>query len=112
MLFIVLLIIPVQVIAGEYKEIWQCRDQFKTNVPTIVVAKISNDQKFGEIEVANTKYITAFLIEGFNRMWVWGITQEEKPQIKFDFVIKPNGDGTYRDFVSGDRQEMTCKQNK
>ncbi len=113
-LFITLLFVfSHSAFSSEVIETWECQESSYGNWADILVqAQVIKDRTEGEIHVAGIIHSTEFQINGFNRRWDFGLSDEGA--YKFAFVIKPNGNASYYDFSlksqSGPSMILHCRQ--
>ena len=72
-------------------ETWECFDQFDAEFGAPLVT-LNRWDGAGKVTVAQTDHPAFFEVEGLNRRWNFG------RDLKFSFLIKPNGIGLYLDF--------------
>ncbi len=84
----------------------------QATIPSII-ARINEDKKTGEIEIAGTSYRTSYKVEGANRRWDWGDGKDDT--FRFMFAIMSDDSAVYMDYGpnaehNGPGQHFDCKQ--
>lgn len=102
-------------------EIWECVELRLTPdwnnilVEASVVENKKDDgslRKFGFVVAANTKHLSAYVVNGFIRRWDFDLREDKT--YNYAFEIEPSGDAKYYDF--GEKDEafpsllMKCRQ--
>lgn len=112
-LLLIMLLTPVAQAKNETVEViedWECRDVFDTDWSDILVtAQVFKGREYGQIHVAGVVHDAVFEVEGFNRHWYFGPSEEGG--VNFGFTIKPNGAAIYSDFRAlTSISSMSCRQ--
>jgi hypothetical protein len=99
---------------GKPIETWQCQQHSYDDWSNIlVVATVEEGRRSGEITVAGVTHTAIFQVEGFDRRWDFGTTDNP---VRFAFIVQPNGDATYFDFRDGGTAKpsnfMFCRQRR
>lgn len=87
-------------------ETWNCKDRFQPS-ETLLVAKIYEGRKFGELEVAGITHTAEFRIAGIERRWNFE-PDEKNGSYVYSLVILPNGSADYYDFSYASPEEAVA----
>ena len=106
LMFTALATFGVQAQGSDTVETWRCyglRDFDKNSVLVELtrVTAAGETQGFGQISVAGVTHHALFRITGFDRRWDFG------KDLKYAFIIKPDGRGAYYDFSLLEEGETT-----
>jgi hypothetical protein len=77
-------------------EIWECKEAYGSWDKILVLATIEDGRQYGEVLVAGVTHKSQFQIQGFDRRWDFGLAKDGN--LKYAFVIAPNGSASYYDF--------------
>ena len=95
-------------------EVWKCSPGgYFTNSNVVLTAKVNKDKTSGVLEVAGTVYDTHYLVEGFNRKWIFG--ERGDGMFRYTLMLAPAGNAYYFDFgnkgiEAESSQSYGCKQ--
>ena len=76
-------------------EVWECRGLGESWDQVLVRAAVEEGRETGTSEVAGVKYTTHFLMDGFDRRWDFGSSDDTHV---YAFIIAPDGSGRYYNF--------------
>jgi len=94
---VITLLFSINVYAEKSAEVWQCQESKYGNWSNILVnATVNKDRQSGKIFVAGVIQEASFKINGFNRRWDFGLSEDNT--YNYAFIIEPNGVATYYDF--------------
>ena len=85
---------------------WNCYSIGSYSKP-IVVVTADTKKNTGTVKVADTIQSASYSVQGFNRRWDFGDSNN------YAFVIEPDGDASYYDLSRSDRvpsQHLYCKE--
>lgn len=100
---LVLSIVSIGPAHAEKWECWQAHDSYKT-----VLVRLTNDTQSGRrvgnvqvfpgtVDVADSKQTAAYYVDGINRRWDWGWSDEPSSS-RYSIIIEPTGNAYYVDF--------------
>jgi hypothetical protein len=96
-------------------EVFRCMSMTiysQTMIPS-VIAKINEDRKTGEIEIAGTTHQTRYKLEESHHRWDWGDGKNDN--FRFMFAIMSDDSAVFMDYGpnaehNGPGQHFDCKQ--
>ena len=104
--FIVLATFGIQAQGSDTVKTWRCFSKFDFDKNTVLVeltrvTVAGETQGSGQISVAGVTHCALFRITGFERRWDFG------EEMKYAFIINPDGSGAYYDFSPVEEGETT-----